>query len=877
MRCPSCGHQNRKDARYCDSCGAPLATGSGIAVSTEPQASAQAVTPPPPEATDVGAPAAPVTGTEPLYRTTFVGREAELHQLQAAFDGASSGDGSLFMVVGEPGIGKTTLCEQVAAYVRANCGTTLIGHCYEEGSLSLPYLAFVEAMRSYVLERDLDDLKEELGGGAADLARIVPELGGRLGVEPTPPSDPEQDRYRLLQAASTFLRSASNARPLLIVLEDLHDADSGTLDMLKHVARGLSGSRLLIVGTYRDVEVDRSHALSGALAELRRVSAFGRIALRGLTADEVQRMMAAIAGWEVPWSLSEAVYRQTEGNPLFVQEVLRDLVEEGHLSGEGSISDAAMSIPEGLRDVIGKRLTRLSQECNRVLSIAAVIGREFRLDVLQGVSEKSEEELFAALEEAQGAAVIEERLSTGAAVSFWFTHAFFRQTLYEEMFAPRRIRLHQQVGRALEGVHESRPEEHAAEMAEHFAHSSDTTGLQKALAYSEMAAGRSMAVYAYGEAARLLEQALQVQEVLAPDDRAKRCDLLLALGDALMPAGEPKRVYDTMLPEALALAEAIDDRVRLSHTCLMALEAANRYGGGLVWGTPEGRRWAERADEYAEPDTTDRVWADIFLGGVSYVEGNPTKTRAFSVRALELARRLDDPEALFATSTNLILFGSPPQYEEEWWCLVTEMEDRPHVGVKAQTLGQWLSWSAMVYLDWGERARAEAQLEELGQLAQRAGDTDLLLRSLWVQLISALLDGRLEEALTVTERLVASTDELGVPARGRGFVLTLGFRPLLYVGRAEEAIAAIGEVGGLPTRWHSMSVLARAHLGPSDEAEDSLRRLLTEHPFFLEGENVPTYSLVWLLETAVLIEDRELCSVLSQRLAPVSLYLNFGM
>ena len=127
-----------------------------------------------------------------------------------------------------------------------------------------------------------------------------------------------------------------------------------------------------------------------------------------------------------------------------------------------------------------------------------------------------------------------------------------------------------------------------------------------------------------------------------------------------------------------------------------------------MWGTSEGRRWAERADEYAEPDTTDRVWADIFLGGVSYVEGNPTKTRAFSVRALELARRLDDPEALFATSTNLILFGSPPQYEEERWRLVTEMEDRPHVGVKAQTLGQWLSWSAMVYLDWGERARAEA-------------------------------------------------------------------------------------------------------------------------------------------------------------------------
>ncbi|MDP6403081.1 MAG: AAA family ATPase, partial [SAR202 cluster bacterium] len=294
-------------------------------------------------------------------------------RLQAAFDGASSGDGSLFMVVGEPGIGKTTLCEQFAAYVQANGGTTLVGHCYEEGSLSLPYLAFVEAMGSYVVERDVDELKEELGPGVGDLARIVPEVRDRLGVEPTPPSDPDQDRYQLLQAASTFLRNASSAQPLLIVLEDLHDADSGTLDMLNHVARNLSGSHLLMVGTYRDVGVDRAHPLSGALVELRRVSAFGRVALRGLSADEVHRMMGGLAEQEVSGGLVEAVHRQTEGNPLFVQEVQRYLEEEGLLAGEDARWQATgqtpleLGIPEGLRDVIGKRLTRLSEECNRVL------------------------------------------------------------------------------------------------------------------------------------------------------------------------------------------------------------------------------------------------------------------------------------------------------------------------------------------------------------------------------------------------------------------------------------------------------------------------------------------------------------------------------
>ena len=147
-----------------------------------------------------GAPTEPSTDQAPLYRTTFVGREAEVRQLHTAFDGAMSGEGSLMMVVGEPGIGKTSLCEQLGTYVTLRGGTTLVGHCYEEGSLSLPYLAFVEAMRSYVLAREPEDLKKELGSGASDVARIVSEIRDRVEVEPSEPTDPEQDRYRLLQA-----------------------------------------------------------------------------------------------------------------------------------------------------------------------------------------------------------------------------------------------------------------------------------------------------------------------------------------------------------------------------------------------------------------------------------------------------------------------------------------------------------------------------------------------------------------------------------------------------------------------------------------------------------------------------------------------------
>jgi hypothetical protein len=275
------------------------------------------------------APEAPTLAENPLYRRVFVGRDAELKQLQSAFNSAVSGQGALMMVVGEPGIGKTALCEQMSTYVTLRGGRTLVGHCYEEGSLSLPYLAFVEALRSYALSREVKELREELGTGAADVARIVSEIRQRLKVKPRPDGDPEEARYRLMQAVTDFLSNAATVQPLMVVLEDLHDADRGTLDMLTHVSRYLAGTRLLILGTYRDVEVDRSHPLSAALAELRRASTFGRVLLRGLNADEVRRMLESITREEIPWGLAEAVHRQTEGNPLFVQEVVRYLAEEG--------------------------------------------------------------------------------------------------------------------------------------------------------------------------------------------------------------------------------------------------------------------------------------------------------------------------------------------------------------------------------------------------------------------------------------------------------------------------------------------------------------------------------------------------------------------
>ena len=580
-------------------------------------------------------------------------------------------------------------------------------------------------------------------------------------------------------------------------------------------------------------------------------------------------MMAAISGHDVQWGVSEAVYRQTEGNPLFVQEVLRYLVEEGMLAhgheGSERQTPPEMRIPEGLTDVIGKRLSRLSTEANSVLSIAAVLGREFRLDVLETVAGLSEDDLFAALEEAQAAAVIEERSAAGTGVGFRFAHAFFKQTLYEETFAPRRIRLHQQVGRALEGAYADRLGDHAAELTEHFAQSTEHEDLRKALSYGEMAAERAMSVYAYGEAVRLLDQALLVQEVLDPDDKAKRCDLLLALGEAMMPAGDPLRASEEVAPEAFALADALSDNRRGSAASRLGLTALLRYGAGAAIVTPEYRTWAERADRVAAPETSERVFADSAIAWQEFVDPGSTEFSVLANRALELARRLDDPKMLWiASAPNVYAVAWPPQHLEGRIRLVREVVEWPRE-LADQTYLPWtLHFCAVVLLGAGDREGAEALWEEVGQIAERTLDTSPRLLTLHSTNLLLFVDGRLEESLQGIERFVDTAEELGSPVMGRLFG-AWQFKHLLYLGRAEEALAATGyEFGSIVP---PAPAICLAHLGRLPEAREVLHDVLHSIEDQTAKDETRLGVISLMLELAVTLADRDAAAALATILA----------
>ncbi|HEY33405.1 MAG TPA: AAA family ATPase [Dehalococcoidia bacterium] len=820
-----------------------------------------------------------ISTTEPvepgfIYRRVFVGREAELKLLQSAFDNAMSGNGSIVMVVGEPGIGKTALWEQLSAYVVTRSGKTVVGHCYEEGSLKLPYLALIEAMYSYVLTSDPSAIRKELGAGAADVARIVSEVTEKLGIKPRPPVNPEEDRYRLFHAVTGFLNNAATTRPLVVVLEDLHNADKDTLEMLIYIARNLSGTRLLIIGTYRDVEVDRMHPLSAALAELRRINAFDRVLLHGLSISEVSRMLENIAVEAVPRGLAEAVHQQTEGNPLFVQEVVRYLIEagiitreKGHwlLTGETSLR---MSIPEGLRDVIGRRLSRLSEECNRVLSTAAVIGREFPLEILHRVAGVPDSEVFAALEEARALAIIEEHASVGATVSYRFTHALIRQTLYEEILAPRRIQLHQHVGQALEEVGEKRLEERAAELAEHFSYSSEPTDLTKAINYSEMAAERAASVYAFGEEVRLLEQALKVQEVLDSEDRAKRCDLLLALGGVLTVVGEPRHVLDVEAPEALSLAETIGDNKRASKACQLALEALTYYQSGGMLGNPETTQWVEQADCYAEPDTLERAHADCWLGVMKINAGRPMEGAPLIEHALDLARHLDYPNTFFRIAYCWLFFVEAPWHAEGQLKLAEELMTRPRVGVSIPVLAWALMFVGLTFSSLGLRERAEEAFHELQDLAKRTQGANYLIWSMGIDAYIATWDGRLWEAVEITQSLVTRGQELGLTAFAPVIAGLFGTRCRLYLGRGVKAFEHAHQDflhGGRP---NEELCLIMSHLSRTAQVAEMLEQRVVARPGIGSVDDMTQATCdIYLLEAAVLIGHRRSAELLLERLA----------
>ncbi|MCI0784575.1 MAG: protein kinase, partial [Chloroflexi bacterium] len=562
-----------------------------------------------------------------LARGVFVGREKELERLRKAADASFAGRGELVMLVGEPGIGKTRTTQEIETYGRMRGAAVLWGMGHESAGAP-SYWPWMQVGRSFGQAYELADILPDMDGKGPELVRIFPELRELFdAVEPEAASDPEAAQFRLFDAYTTFVRAMSKKMPLVIVLDDLHWADKPSLLLLRHLARELSRMRVLIVGTFRDTELSRTHPLSEALAELNRESGFQRIVLRGLSREEVLGYIRAAANVEPQRQLVDRIFEETEGNPFFLSEVVNLLTQEGAFSKE-SISDIA--VPDGVREALGRRLDLLSEEANELLAIAAIAGREFTYETLSLLGEGKEETVLGLIEEALGARVIEELPQPGR---YRFTHALMQETLLSELSTTRRVRIHGQVGEALEKRWGERADERATRLAQHFVQAAMLTPrhAEKAMHYSKLAAEQAEAQYGWDEAARHYEDCLTLAGASDDAQSKEEGDLLLALGVCARNAGSYRTAWRSLM-RAMDIARERKDATTMANAALEAQEIV----------APPGRREALVEEALgALGDSDPYLEARLLAYQLAPVSGETSGDRyqATRARVMELAEQ----------------------------------------------------------------------------------------------------------------------------------------------------------------------------------------------------------------------------------------------
>jgi DNA-binding SARP family transcriptional activator len=754
-------------------------------------------------------------------RSAFVGRERELAELVAGLDDVFAGRGRLFLLAGEPGIGKSRLADELIDQARGRGARVLVGRCWEAGGAPA-YWPWVQSLRAYVRGAEPDTLRAQLGAGGADLAHLLPELRERFPDLPEPPSlESEAARFRLFDAAAEFLRRASDGRPIVFVLDDLHAADAPSLLLLRFLARQLGLTRVLLLCAYRDVDPLLGQPLTEMLVEVAREPATRHLRLGGLSEGEVAEYVELTAPEIASGELVAALDEESEGNPLFVGEMVRLLSAEG--VRPGSTAELRLALPQSVRDVIARRLSHLSGECSRVLVLASVLGREFALDALDRLAGVPEDELLDVLDEAMAARVVAD--VPGAPDRLRFAHVLIRDTLYEELPATRRLRLHREVGEALEALYGINPQPHLAELAHHYL-LAGATAAEKAIRYAAAAGDRAASQLAYEEATRHYLSALHMLETRGARDERRTCELLLSLGEVLSRAGNSAQSKEA-LQRAAAIAEQEGWTDKLAR-------AALGYGGRFAWARagsdPALVPLLERAlAAVAQRDSAARVRLLARLAGAIRDEPSRGRRVGLAEEALEIARRRGDPSTL--------------AYALEGYWLAVEGPDSGGEGImvgdQLVSLGEQIGDKERVFSGrdfrlsaiWNlaDRAGIDVELDSLAKLADELRQPPQLWYVGTVRTMLVLMEGRFEEA----EQLISETLALG--QRAENWHAPVSQRLQLFVlRRAQGRLAELEQtirrsVHEYPTLLRFRCALAHLHgqLGREREARTALDGLLS--------------------------------------------------
>ena len=789
-------------------------------------------------------------------RVAFVGRRAERAELGATLDSTLGGQGKLVLVAGEAGIGKTRLAEELCAEASAREARVVWGRCREGAAPA--YWPWRQALRAYAAGRPPEEAAAELGREVAELGQLLPELASLEGApRPATELDPEMARFRLFDAMTSCLRSAAADRGLVVVLDDLHWADRASLLLLGFVAGELADTRLLVIGTYRDVEVDRRHPLSDTLAELYRQPATSYLSLSGLDQGDVGRFIAGVTGNDPALDLVAAVHGQTEGNPYFVSELVRLLAAERRLEA-GGLREAG--VPEGVRHVIGRRLNRLSDAANASLAAASVQGRDFDLDVVARATGAPAGDVLDDLEEAMDTQlVVEVERRPGR---FRFAHALVHETLYEELPARERRRLHDRVGAALVELRGDDFEGYLAELAHHFSQAARPGQADQAVAYTRQAGDRAMKVLAYEEAAGHYQRALDLQP--RPDE-AERCDLLLALAGARMAAGEPDEAGG-LYRRAAESARRMGDGARLA---LAAFGLGREFTAGAV-DELEVELLEETLAVLGEADSALR--ARVLARLAKALQSSPDTGRRDRLgrAAVAMARRLGDPATLATGLYEHHMATWGPDNLEERLATATEVVQLAEAAGDPVTALRGRGFLLADQLEQGDLPALERGLEHYDRAARELGQLHFSWHPPLFRAGQAVLRGDFDEA----ERLTGEALALGRRAHDPvvaiyHMIVLVGLR--WEQGRLPELEAPLRRfVDRFPANlgWRATLAVLLCEAGRPEEAREQLEPLAAGDFAGLPRNHLYLYHLAALAIACHALDDRPRAARLYQLLLP---------
>ena len=573
----------------------------------------------------------------PAERTPFVGRDAESSELARLLDPMLTGQGGLVLLGGEPGVGKTRLARELLATARERGCLGLTGHCYEmEGAA--PYVPFVESTEQAV--RLLPQAaRAAMGEEAPEIAAIVPSLRRTYSdIPPLPEVPADQQRRLIFGGFLEYLRRGTQKSPMVILLDDLHWADESTLQLLEHLAPHLATMRVLLVGTYRDVELDVARPFAKTLEALVRQRLATRIALRRLHESSVQELLAKMSGSAPPSGLVTAVFHETEGNPFFIEEVYQHLSEEGKLFDETGAWKAdlrvdTIEVPEGVRLVIGRRLDRLGAQARTVLTAAAVVGRTFPLDVVQACVDLSDDQVLDAIEDAERAQLVAAD-TTQRTARYGFVHELIRTTLVSGLSLPRRQRLHLKIADALERLRAASLDSHASVLAHHLYQAGGVADTNRTAQSLLRAGRRALAACAF-------EETLQASDHLLSLELSEHDPLLGEASEHRGKALAGLQRYDDAVAafeRALAIYSAVKDDAGIERAA-MGASNCHAWRGMLVESLVSLRRGL---DALTSDAARERALLLGVLGFRRLTPGHVDEAWQFIDEASALAARVGD-------------------------------------------------------------------------------------------------------------------------------------------------------------------------------------------------------------------------------------------